>query len=901
MNSLHGVISVGPQTWKGARLIRVDALPAALPAGLQSDILVRCQHERVSPELCLFTAANTPGEVAVFILLRAVSGYPYEAQDRLERVCGMVLRRLTEASVRCHVVNIGAEEASCLERFFTGDLKTVSAAAGFYPPEGEPNPQGVYVPGQYGSNKTRPVDLGVLATLLSAYPNAAISLQMNATGFSASERQLIQENRVWFATRGNDPVMREGQETFSRMEKGLGEPMFLACLTCIGSEDCVRDVASQLRLCGLHSHRLPRLAAQDGDYVLRGNEWISMACIQYGHAPHMPAAMRKHMSRLTHMAPLNAMASAFVLPSRTGDIKGVRINRIPSSHEPLPPSLTRADGIYLGKDFDSGLPVFIQPKDLTRHGFFVGKPGSGKTTFALGLLYRLCMHRDRYPFLAFEPAKTEYRSLLDAIPELRVYTPGREDIAPIQLNPFLPPKGVRLAQYQQDLEAIFAMAISMDHPLDIILPQVISRCYARHGWRSNSTRDSEGVRVFGIHEFICEFRSYIRAHYSGDPESMHNLENGGVVRLMALMKSPMFDTNCTLDVEELLEHPTVIELDALNSSSHKALVMGIILMHIKETLQQRKDSDGKLRNLILIDEAHLLLGQGESSEGARPIRSVVEMLQDMTVILRACGTALMFGDQSPTRLTSIIMDNVELKLMFRLDSRQDRAVLADTCDLSQQMSDAMATMPAGEGYLSTSTLSSPIHILTPDVDKALKLNRAQPDECVRQKMQIILEPPFSQCATCGGCGAQCDPNVRAEGQFLAEQLMDRSEVVKCLSNEERQRELAAYLNGPLQQAAAQLCAEFGLHAGDARLTGCAKAQFVRALLIHPQFMLTEKELMDPDTARGNARRPIGDRDPGRLCQSPPLTGFQARITPENVLQMCLADQSVQPGEEPEET
>lgn len=900
MNSLHGVFPVGPQTWKGARLIRVDALPVALPTGLQSDILMRCQREHVSPELCLSTATNAPGEVAVFIILRTVSGYPYEALDRLERVNDMVLRRLTEANIRCHAVDIGADEARWPERFFSGDLMPISAAEGFFPPEGEQNPQGVYVPGQYGSNKAHPVNLGMLATLLSAYPNAMISLQMNATGFSASERQLIQENRAWFAARSNDPFMREGLEAFSRMEKVLGEPMFLACLTCFGSEACVRDVASQIRLCGLHSYRLPRIAAQDGTYVVRGNEWISMACIQYGHAPYMPAAMKTRMSRLTHMAPLGAMASAFTLPPRTGEIRGIRINRVPMSREPLPPSLTRTDGIYLGQDFDSGLSVFIQPKDLTRHGFFVGKPGSGKTTFALGLLYRLYSHADHYPFLAFEPAKTEYRSLMESIQDLRVYTPGRENVAPIQLNPFLPPKGVRLEQYQQDLEAIFAMAISVDHPLDVIFPQVVSRCYARYGWRSNSTRDSEGVRVFGIHEFIREFRRYIRDHYSGDPETLHNLENGGVVRLMALMKSPMFDTNRSLDVEQLLEHPTVIELDALNNVSHKALVMGIILTHIKETIQQRKSSGGKLRNLILIDEAHLLLGQSEEGEGTHPIQSVVEMLQEMTVIMRDYGTALMFGDQSPTRLTNVIMSNVELKLMFRLESSQDRAVLADATGLDREMVEAMPSMPAGEGFMSCSTLSRPIHILTPNVDKALNLKRDQPEERVRQKMQVVLKPPFSQCADCGCCGESCDPDVRAEGQFLAMQLVDNPEVVRCLSSEAHQRKLSAFMGEPLQKAIARLCEEFRLRAEDARLAGCAKAQFIRALLIHPQFTLTEKELMDSDVAREKTDRPEDDRGPGRLRHSQPVTDFQAYITHDNLLEMCLADQSSQPGEEPEE-
>ena len=645
-----------------------------------------------------------------------------------------------------------------------------------------------------------------------------------------------------------------------------------------------------MQLYRLRGYRLPSLAA-NGSYVIRGNEWISGACIQYGHERHTPREMLTRLGRLTHLAPMNAVAAAFTLPQYTGDIKGIRINRVPACREPLPAALTGRDGIYLGRHFDSDLPVMIQPKDLTRHGFFVGKPGSGKTTFALGLLYRLYNHPNHYPFLAFEPAKTEYRSLMESIPDLRVYTPGREDVAPMQINPFMPPKGVRLEQYQQELEAIFAMAISMDHPLDIILPQVISRCYARYGWRANSTRDSAGARVFGIHEFIREFRRYIHEHYDSDAETLHNLENGGLVRLMALMQSPIFDTVESLDVEQLLEHPTIIELDALNHSSHKALVMGILLTHIMEVVRQRHSAKGQLRNLILIDEAHLLLSQNARDDGARPVQAVVELLQNMTVILRDYGTALMFGDQSPSRLTDVIMNNVELKMIFRLDSRQDRVILSDTAKLSPAMVDALPSMPAGEGFMISSALTAPIYIITPDVDKALKLDRALSDERVRDRMKVRLKPPFGQCAVCGCCGANCDPDVRAEGQFLARQLMERGEVVRCLKDPERQRELSAFLGAPLEAAVGEILRRFDMRLDERRLPGCARAQFIRALLIAPQFTLTEEELLDPGPEKGRKSEP-GPKD---APKAPAMTVFQSQITPDNILKMCALTDDARSG------
>ena len=57
--------------------------------------------------------------------------------------------------------------------------------------------------------------------------------------------------------------------------------------------------------------------------------------------------------------------------------------------EPVPPS-RRADRIIIGTTSDRrGEPVTIEPGELTRHAAFLGAPGSGKTTAALGVVEQL--------------------------------------------------------------------------------------------------------------------------------------------------------------------------------------------------------------------------------------------------------------------------------------------------------------------------------------------------------------------------------------------------------------------------------------------------------------------------------------------------------------------------------
>ena len=121
-----------------------------------------------------------------------------------------------------------------------------------------------------------------------------------------------------------------------------------------------------------------------------------------------------------------------------------------------------ADNLINSGDIEIGIlknsakdKIGISLNDLTKHMLIVGTPGSGKTTFSVSLLDRLWKEFN-IPFLVIEPAKNEYRALIQSIPDLQIFTPGKSFISPFVFNPFVPPENVKLETYKSTLKTAFA-------------------------------------------------------------------------------------------------------------------------------------------------------------------------------------------------------------------------------------------------------------------------------------------------------------------------------------------------------------------------------------------------------------------------------------------------------------
>lgn len=386
-------------------------------------------------------------------------------------------------------------------------------------------------------------------------------------------------------------------------------------------------------------------------------------------------------------------------------------------------------GIAIGKVLhnrrETGADYRISSKALTRHVFVAGTTGSGKTN----TIFSLLMEADAagVPFLVIEPAKTEYRALIEHPtlgPRLRVFTAGQAHISPLLLNPFEVPPGTGVSEHLDLVRAAFGAAFGMWTPLPQILERCLHEVYVDRGWdlRTNAnTRLSEGAppdEAFPtLGDLVAKVTEVIpRLGY--DDKVTGDLRAALTTRLESLRtggKGAMLDVARSLPMSELLAHPTVIELEAMGDEGDKAFLAGLLVIRLAEHRRAQGQAD-RLVHLLVIEEAHRLLGNiptHASEEMANPRGQAVETFSNLLSEIRAYGQGVVIADQVPVRLAPDVVKNTNLKIAHRMVSADDRAALGGAMAMEETQTRALTTLPVGEAAVFSTGDDSPLLVRIP--------------------------------------------------------------------------------------------------------------------------------------------------------------------------------------------
>lgn len=540
----------------------------------------------------------------------------------------------------------------------------------------------------------------------------------------------------------------------------------------------VQLVASTMAECAFDEGKYRIIQLNKGDdqfdkIVTLGKD--SVIDYEWQHSPQVNKAIRK----FSRLASVEEIAGLFRLPvAANTSPRTIRMHtdpdilKVDSKSGKFPPSILIGDDIESGgnkqRKLDVGLKdLFDKPSDdyiehrlkldiLKKHMFICGVPGSGKTTAAFTILLQL--YRQEIPFLVLESAKTEYR-ILKRLKEhndpvlrefgesIRIYTPGNEIVSPFRFNPLAFPEGISADEHMNNLMNCFqaAMSIPEDTPLPALLGKAIEEIYENYD-HSNPPY---------LEDLVTKVKEIMDSPDLGyDNEVKGNLRTAIEVRLSPLVSKKrsigkIFSKSGTpFDIEDMMSHPCIIEMDSLNTEQSNLLTL-FILTTMREYIKATRRSGSDLTHVIILEEAHNVVGNiPEGADPGDPRKKAADYVTRMLAELRALGEGMVIADQLPSTVATAVIKNTGTKLAHRLTSMDDREEIGYTMLLGGAELEDFARLRVGESFYYTEGLYRPrrVRCINSNVVLGFINENGQPPDSNTLYQMIESEPWFRETA-----------------------------------------------------------------------------------------------------------------------------------------------------------
>jgi hypothetical protein len=412
-------------------------------------------------------------------------------------------------------------------------------------------------------------------------------------------------------------------------------------------------------------------------------------------------------------------------------------------------------------------PYAVPLASLRSHVFVAGVTNSGKTNTLLGILNQVS--DAGIPFLVVEPAKAEYRILLNrrkSGKSVRVFTLGNERVSPFRLNPFEPVAGTSISVHLDLLRSAFNASFGMWNPLPQVLEQCLHAVYADRGWiLSSDTNVREGARssrlAYPTLSDLIRKVDEITPQLGYDDKIAGDVRAALRTRLSSLStggKGRMLDVRTSIPPEDLFDGFTILELEEMGDDDDKAFVMALILIRSWEYLKSLGQTN-EVRHLLIVEEAHRLLSNvaHRSGEEGNPRGKAVESFTNLLSEIRAYGQGVVIVDQVPVRLAPDVIKNTNLKIVHRVVAQDDRTALAGAMAMTDQQSLSITTFNTGYSAIYSKGEDAPLLVkIEPTKDEMGKLPG---DAEVRDAMRALGKPAGSahwECAASFDTQHHCD-------------------------------------------------------------------------------------------------------------------------------------------------
>lgn len=464
----------------------------------------------------------------------------------------------------------------------------------------------------------------------------------------------------------------------------------------------------------------------------------------------------------------------------------------------------KAEMIHLGTT-SAGYPVDFPLSLLCKHAFIGGVPGFGKTNTMLSLatkIWRDTGEGEHVPFLIFEPAKQEYRTLLltRGMEAVTLFSPGADSRFPLHINPFEFPVGLTLDTHIQNLNQIFAGAFSLPMPSPHYIDTCIQLAYLAKGWNINER--NTGKKYYPtMQELYDLLEDEVRnSAYVG--ETRGNLEGVLKVRVGSLLKRSaglVYNVrHSSIRPEEWIERPVIIELEQLGEGPSNFMTL-LISTLIREALAVKRmmpvsneEKQREVQHVIFYEEAHNLIGTATEQQDAYSIDpkiSATKYLVKMLAEVRALREGIVIADQLPSEMASQVLKNTGMKIGHRLTATDDRKKLGGTMAATPVDLEAQGVFRVGEALIFYEDLLRPFRIQVDEWEKDDPRGKARYDspsdeELLRQMRDRPLYRAQLQTSADLICKRMADDNkaVSMMGVQTAEMIRKQMSYIMAMES-----------------------------------------------------------------------------------------------------------------------
>ena len=337
--------------------------------------------------------------------------------------------------------------------------------------------------------------------------------------------------------------------------------------------------------------------------------------------------------------------------------------------------------VPFGRIYHMGEPdqsrTILDLDSFASHVFICGASGSGKSNTTYNLLQELIARS--IPFLVIEPAKGEYKTEFGGLKGIQIFTADASPWRQLRINPFEFGPGTHIREHLDSLVQTVSACWPLYGAMPGILKQAFEQVYVDHGWDLvHSERIAVRGSKFPVFKDLIDTLNAIIAKMPYSAQTKGDYRGALVNRVSSLcngFEGQIFGHSMGVPEAVLFGRSTVIDLSAIGSDETRSLIMGILIIRLREYRKQQQTApNSALRHVTVLEEAHNLLkrcSQETGTETGNVQGAAVAGLCRCIAEMRTYGEGFMIIDQSPGAVDEAAIRNTAIKIVMRLPARTD--------------------------------------------------------------------------------------------------------------------------------------------------------------------------------------------------------------------------------------